>query len=204
MHNRAMLALLLSLLGALRSAFRTCTDLALENLTLRQQLANFQRTSGRPRLHKRDRDADAEIDGQPLPTGGGHLPSKPIACPTWANSRACPPSTSPSAQYRPADGARMTGWRGTGGISTSGGTTASGVATSSMGKMVWPRWCHAVTLLPNGKVFIIGLATDFSGQPDPLIDELHPRTNRYGVTAGVSLKGVSSTTTIGQPCGRGL
>ena len=42
-----------------------------------------------------------------------------------------------------------------------------------------------------------GFFTDFSGQPDALIDELHPHINRYGVTAGVSLKGTSSTTTIG-------
>jgi long-subunit fatty acid transport protein len=42
-----------------------------------------------------------------------------------------------------------------------------------------------------------GFFTDFSGQPDALIDELHPHINRYGITAGVSLKGASSTTTIG-------
>jgi hypothetical protein len=42
-----------------------------------------------------------------------------------------------------------------------------------------------------------GFFTDFSGQPDALIDELHPRINLYGLTAGVSLKGTSSTTTIG-------
>ncbi len=45
--------------------------------------------------------------------------------------------------------------------------------------------------------FQAGFFTDFSGQPDALIDELHPHINRYGITAGVSLKGVSSTTTIG-------
>jgi hypothetical protein len=45
--------------------------------------------------------------------------------------------------------------------------------------------------------FQAGFFTDFSGQPDALIDELHPHINRYGVTAGVSLKGTSSTTTIG-------
>jgi hypothetical protein len=50
-----MFDLFLSLLGALLSAFRTQADLALENLALRQQLANLQRTSGRPRLRKSDR-----------------------------------------------------------------------------------------------------------------------------------------------------
>ena len=48
-------SLFLSLLGALRSALRSRADLAIENLALRQQLANFQRTSSRPRLHKSDR-----------------------------------------------------------------------------------------------------------------------------------------------------
>ena len=43
MHNGAMVALLLSLLGALRSAFRTRADLALESLAVRQQLANLRR-----------------------------------------------------------------------------------------------------------------------------------------------------------------
>jgi hypothetical protein len=45
--------------------------------------------------------------------------------------------------------------------------------------------------------FQAGFFTDFSGQPDALIDELHPHINRYGITAGVSLTGRSSTTTIG-------
>jgi long-subunit fatty acid transport protein len=45
--------------------------------------------------------------------------------------------------------------------------------------------------------FQAGFFTDFSGQPDALIDELHPHVNLYGLTAGVSLKGTSSTTTIG-------
>ncbi len=45
--------------------------------------------------------------------------------------------------------------------------------------------------------FQAGFFTDFSGQPDALIDPLHPHVNHYGVTAGVSLKGTSSTTTIG-------
>jgi transposase InsO family protein len=48
-------SLFLSLVGALRSTLRTRADLAIENLALRQQLANFQRTSGRPRLRKSDR-----------------------------------------------------------------------------------------------------------------------------------------------------
>ena len=50
-----MAALLLSILGALRAAFRSRADLALENLALRQQLANLRRASGRPRLGKSDR-----------------------------------------------------------------------------------------------------------------------------------------------------
>ncbi len=50
-----MAAFLLSILGALRAAFRSRADLALENLALRQQLANLRRTSGRPRLGKSDR-----------------------------------------------------------------------------------------------------------------------------------------------------
>jgi transposase InsO family protein len=55
MHHRAMVDLFLSLLGALRSAFRSRASLALENLALRQQLANLRHTSGRPRLRKSDR-----------------------------------------------------------------------------------------------------------------------------------------------------
>jgi putative transposase len=47
-------SLFLSLLGALRSALRTRADLTIENLALRQQLANSQRTSARPRLRKSD------------------------------------------------------------------------------------------------------------------------------------------------------
>ena len=54
-HNHRMVSLFVNLLGALRSALRTRADLALENLALRQQLANFKRTSGRPRLRKSDR-----------------------------------------------------------------------------------------------------------------------------------------------------
>ena len=44
-HKHTMGSLFLSLLGALRSAFRTHADLVVENLALRQQLANFRRTS---------------------------------------------------------------------------------------------------------------------------------------------------------------
>jgi transposase InsO family protein len=55
MHHRAMVDLFLSLLRALRSAFRSRANLALENLALRQQLANLRRTSGRPHLRKADR-----------------------------------------------------------------------------------------------------------------------------------------------------
>src|SRR5665811_1266262 len=50
-----MVALILSLLGALRSALHTHVDLAIENLALRQQLANLRRTSSRPRLRNSDR-----------------------------------------------------------------------------------------------------------------------------------------------------
>ena len=50
-----MVALILSLLGSLRSALRTRADLALENLALRQQLINLRRTSSRARLRNSDR-----------------------------------------------------------------------------------------------------------------------------------------------------
>jgi hypothetical protein len=49
-HHRAMVALSLSLFGALRSGLRTRADLVLENLALRQQLVNLRRTSSRARL----------------------------------------------------------------------------------------------------------------------------------------------------------
>jgi transposase InsO family protein len=55
MHDPAMAALFMSLLGALRSTFRTRAELALENLALRQQLANLRHTSGRPRIRMADR-----------------------------------------------------------------------------------------------------------------------------------------------------
>ena len=54
MRNHRMVSLFVNLIVALRSALRTRADLALENLALRQ-LANFKRTSGRPRLRKSDR-----------------------------------------------------------------------------------------------------------------------------------------------------
>ena len=44
-----MAALFMSLLGAMRSAFRTRAELALENLALRQQLANLRLTSVYPK-----------------------------------------------------------------------------------------------------------------------------------------------------------
>ena len=44
------MSLALALLGALRAALRTRTDLALENLALRQQLALLSRRSKRPRF----------------------------------------------------------------------------------------------------------------------------------------------------------
>jgi hypothetical protein len=56
MHDPAMAALFMSLLGALRSTFRTRAELAPENLALRQQLANLRHTSsGRPRIRMADR-----------------------------------------------------------------------------------------------------------------------------------------------------
>jgi len=51
MHDPVVVALLMSLLGTLRSVFHTRAELALENLALRQQLANLRHTSGRPRIH---------------------------------------------------------------------------------------------------------------------------------------------------------
>jgi putative transposase len=50
-----MAAVILSILGALRSGLRTRADLTIENLALRQQLANLRRTSGRPRLRNSER-----------------------------------------------------------------------------------------------------------------------------------------------------
>ncbi len=55
MHDPGMAALFMSLLRALRYAFRTRAELALENLALRQQLANIRHTSGRPRICMADR-----------------------------------------------------------------------------------------------------------------------------------------------------
>jgi hypothetical protein len=52
MRHPTMFALLLNLLAALRSAFRTRAELALEKLALRQQLATLRRTSARPRLRR--------------------------------------------------------------------------------------------------------------------------------------------------------
>jgi putative transposase len=51
----AMFAILVSLLRTLRSAFRTHTDLALENLALRQQLAALHLCAPRLRLRRADR-----------------------------------------------------------------------------------------------------------------------------------------------------
>src|SRR2546422_7960581 len=51
---RAM-SLVLALLGALRAALRTRTDLTLENLALRQQLALLRRRSKRPQFGRLDR-----------------------------------------------------------------------------------------------------------------------------------------------------
>ena len=49
------MSLVLALLGALRAAFRTRTDLTLENLALRQQLALLRRRSKRPKFGLLDR-----------------------------------------------------------------------------------------------------------------------------------------------------
>ena len=49
MRNLAMLALLFNLLATLRSALRTRTELALENLAFRQPLATLRRSFSRPR-----------------------------------------------------------------------------------------------------------------------------------------------------------
>ena len=50
-----MFALLFCFFGTFRSAFRARAHLTLENLALRQQLANLHRTSGRPRIRFVDR-----------------------------------------------------------------------------------------------------------------------------------------------------
>src|SRR5438132_7244499 len=49
------MSLVLALLGALRAALRTRTDLTLENLALRQQLALLPRRSKRPQFGRLDR-----------------------------------------------------------------------------------------------------------------------------------------------------
>jgi len=51
----AMFAIIVVLFRALRSAFRTHTDLALENLALRQQLATLHHCASRPRIRTVDR-----------------------------------------------------------------------------------------------------------------------------------------------------
>jgi putative transposase len=51
-HHHLMAAIFLSLLGALRSAFRRRSDLVLENLALRQQLAVYKHQHPRPRLSR--------------------------------------------------------------------------------------------------------------------------------------------------------
>jgi hypothetical protein len=49
-----MATLLMRPLGAMRCTFHTRAELALENLALRQQLANLRHTSGRPRIRMAD------------------------------------------------------------------------------------------------------------------------------------------------------
>jgi hypothetical protein len=49
------MSLVLALSGALRASLRTRTDLALENLALRQQLVLLRRRSKRPQFGRLDR-----------------------------------------------------------------------------------------------------------------------------------------------------
>ena len=49
------MSLVIALLGALRAALRTRTDLALENLALRQQLVLLRRRSKRPQFKRLER-----------------------------------------------------------------------------------------------------------------------------------------------------
>src|SRR5438132_12268103 len=49
------MSIVLALLGALRAALRTCTNLTLEDLALRQQLALLRHGSKRPRFGRLDR-----------------------------------------------------------------------------------------------------------------------------------------------------
>jgi hypothetical protein len=49
------MSLVLALLGALRASLRTRSDLALENLALRQQLALLRRRPKRPQFGRLDR-----------------------------------------------------------------------------------------------------------------------------------------------------
>src|SRR5260370_17410839 len=49
------MSLVIALLGALRASLRTRTDLALENLALRQQLVLLRRRSKRPQFGRLDR-----------------------------------------------------------------------------------------------------------------------------------------------------
>jgi hypothetical protein len=43
----------------------------------------------------------------------------------------------------------------------------------------------------------LGFFTDFSGQPDRLIDPLHPHVNRYGASLGLAFHGTTSVTYVG-------
>src|SRR5207245_7630725 len=55
MRARSAMSLVLALLSALRAALRTRTDLTLENLALRQQLALLRRRSKQPKFGLLDR-----------------------------------------------------------------------------------------------------------------------------------------------------
>ena len=60
------MSLVLALLGALRAAFRTRTDLTLENLALRQQLALLRRRSERPQFGRLGRLLGRRLDAERL------------------------------------------------------------------------------------------------------------------------------------------
>src|SRR5262249_26243591 len=53
--SQRTMSLVFALLGALRASLRTRTELALENLALRQQLVLLRRRSKRPQFGRRDR-----------------------------------------------------------------------------------------------------------------------------------------------------
>jgi hypothetical protein len=123
-------SLFLSLLEALRSALRSRADLAIENLALRQQLANFQRTRTRPPCamptstwmaiplptgRRRPRsDADHALDVGALVREHAfdltlRSGSRPDAAWMTGWRRTMGRKQAPSAQDRPPDGPRAIG-----------------------------------------------------------------------------------------------